>query len=272
MPKLSPLDLVKRTPMTNCRQCGFPTCLAFGAAVVKTGVNPGLCPFIDLSGIDITTDISFIKDQKIKDLDFIASLKEKIRPLHFEEIAPHLGATFSADCNGRLIFHYLGQEVSLSKSTLTIDGQEPDDPRDQILLYNYIASGGNHLPAHDWVGMESLPNSISKIKTLATYCEDRLARLFHDQSAPHIMAGITAVGGTATDGEGATLAAIILVLPMIPQFVLYWEESLEDHFPAQVKVLFDRHVLSYLDLESLVFSSERLADRMTSLLKSQVLI
>lgn len=267
MTKLSPLALVKRTPMTNCQQCGFPTCLAFGAAVVKTGINPDQCPFIDLSGLDLDRDIPLIKDQKTKDLDFIASLKEKISPLHFQEIAPGLGVSDSTNSHETLIFRYLGQEVSLSKTTLLIDGQEPDDPRDQILLYNYIASCGNKLPAQDWIGMESLPNSISKIKTLATYCENRLAQLFREQSPAHIMAAVSAVDGRTTDGKGATFAAIIPVLPMIPQFVLYWEEALEDNFPAQVKVLFDRNVLSYLDLESLVFSAERLTDRMTVLLK-----
>ena len=44
------------------------------------------------------------------------------------------------------------------------------DPRDQILLYNYVASGGGQAPQGMWVGMESLPNSIAKVRTLAAYC------------------------------------------------------------------------------------------------------
>lgn len=267
MSKLSPLDLAKRTPLTNCRQCGFPTCLAFGAAVIKTGINPRQCPFIDLSGLNLATDIPLIKDQQTKDLDFIASLKEKINPLHFHEIAPSLGATCSSTSSDTLTLRYLGQEVLLSKTTLLIEDKEPDDPRDQILIYNYIASGGDHLPTNDWVGMESLPNSISKIKTLATYCENRLAQLFGEHSTTSIMTMITSIEGKSAEAQGATLAAIIPVLPMVPQFVLYWAESPEDDFAAQVKVLFDRHVLSYLDLESLVFSAERMADRMSFLLK-----
>jgi hypothetical protein len=34
-----------------------------------------------------------------------------------------------------------------------------------------------------------------------------------------------------------------------------------------VKVLFDRRVLDFLDLESLVFSAERLADRLAALIQ-----
>jgi len=270
MSKLSPLDLVKRTPKTNCRQCGFPSCLAFGAAVIKTGLDPGQCPFIDLSGLDIAADIPRLKDQKSKDLEFIASLKEKISPLDFQLIAPCLGVRPQPEPGETLAFRYLGQEVLLSKTRVLIDGTEPEDPRDQILLYNYVASGGGHPPARDWVGMESLPNSISKIKTLATYCEERLARLFSEQPQARVKAAIAAIDGQDADDQGATLAATCPVLPMVPQRILYWEEAPEDQFAAQVKILFDRHVLSYLDLESLVFSAERLADRLSSLVAANI--
>jgi hypothetical protein len=267
MLKLSPLAIVKRTPLTNCGQCGHPTCLAFGAAVVKTGISLNLCPFIDLTGLDLE-QIAKVppKSQEASDLEFIAALKEKIRPLCLSQLAPQLGTITKEGCPDTLFFRYLGQEVSLSKTVLLIDGREPEDPRDQILLYNYVFGQGNRPPTNDWIGMESLPNSISKIKTLATYCERRLANLFTDLPTDQVWSALKSVDGTTAPNHSASLGAIVQVLPMIPQCVLYWESAPEDNFAAQVKVLFDRHVLSYLDLESLVFSSERLADRMTLLL------
>ncbi|MCW5200548.1 DUF3786 domain-containing protein, partial [Desulfobulbus sp. F4] len=44
-----------------------------------------------------------------------------------------------------------------------------------------------------------------------------------------------------------------------------WEADTEDGFAAKVKVLFDHHVLDFLDLESLVFAAERMADRLLEL-------
>lgn len=270
MLKLSPLAIVKRTPLTNCGKCGHPTCLAFGAAVVKTGISLALCPFIDLTGIDgEQLPQTPSKDQKAADLEFIASLKKKIHPFNLSNLAPQLGASVSRDTPDTLFFRYLGQEVSLSKTEVLIDGHEPEDPRDQILLYNYVFGQGNQPPANDWIGMESLPNSISKIKTLATYCEKRLAELFANHPDDAIWSAIKAVDGTSTTEQSANISAVIQVLPMIPQFILFWEAAPEDNFAAQVKVLFDRHVLSYLDLESLVFSAERLADRLNLLLSRQ---
>ena len=74
------------------------------------------------------------------------------------------------------------------------------------------------------------------------------------------------LGGVAQPTPSATLGCIITVLPRIPQYVVYWEEEPEDGFPAKVKVLFDRQVMNFLDLESLIFSAERMADRFAALL------
>ena len=49
---------------------------------------------------------------------------------------------------------------------------------------------------------------------------------------------------------------------MVPQQFLFWDEEPEDGFEAKVKILFDSKVLDHLDVESLVFSSERLADKL----------
>lgn len=268
MSKLTPLAIAKRTPLTNCGHCGQPTCLAFGAAVVKTGVSLELCPFINLTGLDLTqTPRATPQSPGAKDLEFIASLKEKIRPIDLTRLAPQLGATSKDESPDTLFFRYLGQDVALSKTILLLDGREPEDPRDQILLYNYVFSQGQHPPSQDWIGMESLPNSISKIKTLATYCETRLASLMAELPSTQVWSALRALGGVEADNGNATLGAIVPVLPMIPQCVLFWEAAPEDNFAAQVKVLFDRQVLSYLDLESLVFSAERLADRLHFLLQ-----
>lgn len=267
MSKISPLAIARRTPMSNCGQCGHLTCLAFGAAVVKTGIPLTICPFIDVTGLDYDPAVAAPRmDQEAKELEFIASLKEKITPFDLARLAPGLGATSPPTHPDSLFFRYLGQEVSLSKSTLLIDQRLPDDPRDQILLYNYVASQGGQAPTANWIGMESLPNSISKIKTLATYCETRLATLFAERPAEQIMAALQAVDGTTALNPSANLAATVPVLPKVPQCILFWEAAPEDNFPARVKVLFDRQVLTFLDLESLVFSAERLAERLTALL------
>ena len=37
-------QIIKLLPGTNCRECGFKTCLAFAAMLSKAKVKPGKCP------------------------------------------------------------------------------------------------------------------------------------------------------------------------------------------------------------------------------------
>jgi len=265
---MQPFEIVRRTPKTNCAQCGYPTCLAFSAAVAKSGEAFGKCPYLDTSGLDVAQKqgpaLEELSGQR--DLTLIEHLKDKISSLDFTRIAAPLGATLCGEDNQTLSFPFLAQEVLLSRQGLLLDGCTPDDPRDQILIYNYIHSQGGADPALDWIGLETLPNSISKVRTLATYCENRLAELFAHLPVETISSACNRLGGVAHPAPSATLGCIIPVLPKIPQYLVYWAEEPEDGFPATVKILFDRQVMNFLDLESLIFSAERLADHLTALL------
>ncbi len=265
---MNPYEIVRRTPKTNCAQCGYPTCLAFSAAVAKSGEDFGKCPYLNTTGINISQKqgVAFEELSVQRDLSLIEHLKNKIAALDFTIIAAPLGATLCGESNQTLSFSFLAQEVLLSRQGILLDGRTPDDPRDQILIYNYIHSQGGADPAFDWIGLETLPNSISKVRTLATYCENRLAELFRHLSVEAIISTCNRLGGVAHPAPSATFGCIIPVLPKIPQYLVYWAEEPEDGFPAKVKILFDRQVMNFLDLESLIFSSERLADRLAALL------
>jgi hypothetical protein len=263
MTSVSYLDILRRTKKDNCGKCGHPTCMAFAVVVAKTGGDPTLCPYIDLTGLTLpeagANTVSELARER--DLELIKHLKTKIVPLGFAALAEPLGAEWSADHPDTLVFYYLGQEVMFNKDIILLDGAKPEDPRDQILLYNYVASGGGRRPGNNWIGLESLPNSISKVKTLETYCENRLADLFTGRETDRILNLGQKLGGIPEPDTAASLGVIIPVLPMVPQYLLFWDHEPEDGFAARVKLLFDQHVLDYLDLESLIFSAERLADR-----------
>lgn len=265
---ITPLELVKRTPKSNCGKCGHPTCLAFAALAVKGVADPKSCPFLDLTGLELPQAATIHEEQlhQAQDLQLIEQLKGKIAPLDFGAIAASLGASRNRTEPDILRFRYLGQEVTLAKTGILLDGVAPEDPRDQILLYNYVHSGGSIPPVGDWVGLESLPNSISKVRTLATYCENRLAEECAPFPLERVAAATQRLGGSRQPEAAASLGCIIPVLPRVPHYLLYWQAEPEDGFPARVKVLFDRRVLDYLDLESLVFSAERMADALMAAL------
>lgn len=274
---MNPFDILQRTPKTNCGKCGHPTCLAFAAAVARAGAAITLCPYINLQGLrmevaDSKKDMNELAEQVAKehDLALVRHLQKKVSALDFGAIAKSLGAAWNDVNPDTLYLRYLGQNVLLGKKKILLDNNTVVDPRDQILLYNYVHSCGGRKPDNIWIGMESLPNSISKIKTLATYCEKRITEYLSGRSR-HLLGEVgTQLDGYAGPddlGSSATSSLIVPVLPMIPQYLLFWEKEPEDGFEAKTKVLFDHHVLDFLDLESLVFSAERMAERLVLLIK-----
>ncbi len=272
---MQPLEFLKITPRTNCGECGYPACLAFAAAVTKGGEQPGKCPYVDVAELGdefATTDhgqdgmagVDKLLDEK--DVALVAYLKEKTSGIDFSKVAGKIGCTWSGVDKGCLLFHYLGREVALCHNIVTISGRDVEDPRDQILLYNYVDFGGGDAPKLEWVGMESLPNSISKVRTLRVYCEERLATFFTDKT--ELMKTHAPSLGALLDEnseQSCSAAFFVSVLPRLPMYVLFWDEEKEDNFPAKVKVLFDEKVMDYLDIESLVFACERMAERWVEL-------
>jgi hypothetical protein len=111
--------------------------------------------------------------------------------------------------------------------------------------------------------MESMPNAISKVKTLETYCEKKIAGFLSGKSSQLLVElGMQLNGYSESSDLGSTASSSIIVpvLPMVPQFLLFWEEDSEVGIEPKAKILFDQNVLDYLDLESLVFSAERFVE------------
>ncbi len=259
--------------MSNCGECGYPSCLAFAVAVTKGGTDPAKCQYIDPAALEEVDPARSDEDglekvnrgQNERDMALVSHLKSKIHNLDFENLVSLLGAGWIAQQPDRLNFIYLGRKVELARDQVLMEGSNLVDPRDQILLYNYVSFGGGNEPRLDWVGMESLPNSISKVRTLSAYCEQPLATRFSGRAnrLSEICSELNAVPGPSD--QSATVGCIIPVLPRVPHYLLFWDAEPEDGFDSRVKVLFDQHVLDFLDIESLVFSAERMAERILEL-------
>ncbi|HID01906.1 MAG TPA: DUF3786 domain-containing protein [Desulfobacterales bacterium] len=274
---MQPLEFIKFTPRTNCRECGYPACLAFAAAVTKGGENPEKCPYVDLAklgdefsggnhGKDGLDGVGKLLDDK--DVELVAYLQRKTSDIDFAAAAEAIGCEWSGPEKDCLLLQYFGRDVELSHDGIRIDGKDVEDPRDQILLYNYVHFAGGDKPTQEWIGMESLPNSISKIRTLRVYCEERISEYFAGKT--DLLKTIAPQLGAETKEnpeQSCSAAFFIPALPRLPLFVLFWDEEKEDGFPAKVKVLFDQKVLDFLDIESLVFVCERMAERWVELAK-----
>ncbi len=148
----SPLEIASHAPKNNFGRCGHPACLAFAVNIVKGLEDPQNYLYLRVEELElepIKQKASESEYDEEHDLALIKHLKSKI--------APQTGANLSFG-NTVLFFNYLRREINLFKA----DSADPLDYRDQILRYNYVYFSGAYL-SNEWIGMESMPNSISKV-------------------------------------------------------------------------------------------------------------
>ena len=264
------LDLIKMLPRTNCKECGYPTCMAFATHVLREGENPRKCPYWqphDLAFVEQTL-ISQGEDTAYPDHLFSARkfVMGKIQEYDFSEVAEKIGARLvEAEGKTFLVINLLERLYRVGKEQVEPLDDGEHDLWEHILLYNYVAEAGGRLPTGNWVPMESLPGSLAKRKVFVSGCEEKIAAAYSGQ--PELLRqALKELKADFPDLESnAEVAALFYPLPMIPFQLLFWDADLDDGFSAQVKILFDETVLDYLDIESLVFLGEKCAERLEGL-------
>lgn len=270
--RVTPIQLYKLTPKTNCGECGFASCLAFATQVVVGQGDINSCPHLEENEIksfreqlaeQLKEGIGVKREGFQKALDY---LRAEIKKSNLALLAPTLGVTpmeVSGQAGLQLI--YYNTKVVVTVDDVSASSGEQLDPWEKIFIYNYVI-GGAVDPSGEWVGMESLPNSVSKIKSLRAHCEEALAKACARKlgSLPGI---VTSLGGILPDRDGhVDFMAEFPVLPKLSLRILWWDEEPEEGFEPRVKFLFDSRVLETIDIESLLFACEQLTDRLLSAL------
>lgn len=265
---ISVMEVLKHLPRTNCGDCGQATCLAFATQVIKEGENLQKCPHLTVAASPMAATVAAQQQAGIgRRRESIAIslevLQAKVAPLDFAALAQGLGADYGEEA-GRpyLAIPYFGFCVQAFKDELRYPPEALADPWDAILLYNYIASEGQEPVSGRWIAYNSLPNSVSKAKTLARL-EAKLAAHFAGAAA-RLQEQVQQLGGemTMVGGEDADVQAAFLPLPRVPILLLFWDADLDEGFAPQARFLFDGSVTSYLDLEGMLFMVEHLLERL----------
>jgi len=261
------MEVLKNLPRTNCGDCGQATCLAFATRDIKEGEDLDKCPHLTGAGADLGQAVRAQQEAGVgRRRESLAIslevLQEKVAPLNFAALAEGLGAVYGEEA-GRpyLLLTYCGHPLQVFKDELRYPAGAPADPWDAILLYNYIASQGKEPVAGRWIAYNSLPNSVSKAKTLARL-EQKLADHFAGR-AERLQQRAEQLGGEmAAVGEDADVQAAFLPLPKTPLLLLFWDAEAEEGFAPQAHVLFDASITRYLDLEAMLFLVEHLMERL----------
>ena len=264
---LSVVDLYRDIlPKTNCKECGFPTCLAFAGMVVSEKHPIENCPHlpgdvVEKCKSELAEQYSSGKWLK-RDMadDALKWARERSASMKIEDLPDRIG--------GRLIkkgesyaleLPYFTDFIIISKDSITKKDGSDLTRWEQVFIYNHMAQGGSKLPTGKWKGLIEFPNTVSKIKSMKEHVEKPLVDRFKGKPGALLVAAKQLGGDDMTDEiRSADLALLFRPLPRIPVMLMFWDEDLDDDFDAEVKLLFDESILDHLDIESIMFLSERL--------------
>jgi len=265
---LSVVDLYRDVlPKTNCGDCGFPACLAFASIVVSEKLPLGNCPHIDTGIVENCQkelDEQYASGKWLKrDMaqDALEWAKQRSASVKIEDLPDRIGGKLIKKGDGvALELPYFTDSIIITEhGMLKKDGS--DLTRwEQVFIYNHMAQGGSKRPSGKWKGLVEFPNTVSKIKSMIEHVEAPLIERFSG-NPDELLAGAENLGGLdMTDKiKSADMALLFRPLPRIPVMLMFWDEDKIDGFEAKAKLLFDETIVEHLDIESIMFLSERLS-------------
>lgn len=264
---LSVVDLYRDVlPKTNCRDCGSPTCLAFASKVVADKHDLGGCPYVDADLLaTCKTELAqqYSEGRWIRrDMaaDALAWAREKAAPMDIRDLPDRIGGSLIARNETMLLeLPYFTTTLLISDDSINKSDGSELTRYEQVFIYNHMAQGGSRPPAGKWKGLVEFPNTVSKIKSMIEQVETPLIQRFRGK-ADELITAAAAIGGEDCSGqrESSGLNLYFQPLPRVPVTLMFWDEDPEEGFEPMAKLLFDETVTDHLDIESIMFLSERL--------------
>jgi hypothetical protein len=264
---LSVVDLYRDIlPKTNCGDCGFPTCLAFAGMVVSERLPLRNCPHIESDLIEkcqSELDEQHASGKWIKrDMaqDALEWAKERAASMKIEDLPDRIGGKLiHKDNEYSLELQYFTGSIIITNNHISKPDGSDLTRWEQVFIYNHMAQGGSKLPTGKWKGLVEFPNTVSKIKSMVEYVEKPLIERFKGKK-DELLTAAKLLGGTDRTDEinSPDLALLFKPLPRIPVMLMFWDEDKDDGFDAEIKLMFDETIAKHLDIESIVFLSERL--------------
>ncbi len=273
---LSVVDLYARIlPRTNCKDCGFPTCLAFAGMVVSEKLPLKNCPHIPeeiLGPAQAELEEQYRQGKWLKKdmaAEALSVAREKAASTDLGDMARRVGGVledgkakgpFKGQPHIRL--PYFNKSLLLTTEKVLTDQGEELTRNEQTFVYIHLAAGSHAVPTGNMKSLKEFPNTVSKIVSMQKHVEIPLSQAFSGRVTALAQA-CTALGGTDVKDryDTCSLAFQFRVFPKVYVTLLFWDEN--DGFEAEVKLLFDETVMAHMDVESVMFMSEHLARVLT---------
>lgn len=263
---LSVVDLYSKIlPRTNCKECGFPTCIAFAGKVVSQKYPLENCPHIPKEILEPAQKelAQQYKEgrwlQKDMAQEALEWAKQKASSMKLSDIGQRIGASLETiDDKQRLSLPYFNGHLFIYPDQVTDEQGNLLSPNEQTFVYIHMAQGGQKDPSGNMKSFKEFPNTVSKVSNMRDRVETPLKKAYElDRNLLYKKA--SAIGGQniSESYNSCDFAIKFVPFPKVPVIILFW--NAQDEFESDVKVLFDETVIEHLDIESIMFLSEHLA-------------
>jgi hypothetical protein len=264
---LSVVDLYRDIlPKTNCRDCGFPTCLAFAGMVVSEKHPLENCPHIPADVLErckpeLAEQYAAGKWLK-RDLadEALKWARSRASSLAIEDLPARIGGELvRLDGKNGLRLPYFSDCLNILGAAVTRSDGSSLTRLEQVFILNHLAQGGRSRPNGHWKGFIEFPNTISKTVSMKSQVEEPLLERFTGKKE-ELLARALRLGASPMTGKesSADVALVFAALPRVPVALMFWDAVPGEDFPARIKLMFDETIVEHLDIESIVFLSERL--------------
>ncbi|MCP4023290.1 MAG: DUF3786 domain-containing protein [Desulfobacteraceae bacterium] len=264
---LSVVDLyTKILPKTNCKDCGFATCLAFAGMVVSEKHPLENCPHIKP---DMLKDAQKELEEQYKagkwlKKDMAAEAlqwaKEKACTTDLKSINKRIGGKM-IDENGKktIALPYFHSHILITAEKIIDSNGKELTRNEQTFVYIHMAKGGSSTPTGRMKSFKEFPNTVSKIKSMNNSVEKPLKNKFGSRLNQLEQACIAAGAiNVKTEYDSPDLAYLFQAFPMVPVVLIFWDA--EEGFEEDIKLLFDETALDHLDVEAIMFLSEHIGN------------
>jgi len=153
---------------------------------------------------------------------------------------------------------YFNGHLHILGTTITKEDGGQVSRYEQVFILNHLAQGGSRPPTGRWKGFVEFPNTVSKMVSMkgASKSPDRRISGRTDELRQRALE--LGAQPMPSNAGSADVAVVFTPLPRVPVALLFWDATPGDDVQSQAKLMFDETVIEHLDIESIVFLSERL--------------
>jgi len=241
----TPIEIMKLLDGSNCRECGFPTCLAFATEVFHGRKQLSDCPKLDTETIG-EHSVTSPQDTIEKQIERVMNeLKEQIAAIDLEEAAKRLGAPYS---NNRINIRCLGKNFFVDKEG-NIQTDIHVNPWIAGPVFNYILYSAGLDPTGEWTALRDLPGGQALEPLYIKRCEEPCKQVA-DSNPAFFDDLIRIFNGKQVENHYKSDTSLVLhPLPKVPLLICYWEPDGE--IESELNLFFDSTADRNLPIDSI---------------------